>query len=124
MLSGGLVAECPGDRQARRGNDSEQSNTGPSDHTGGADQRVPLDEAVAICPERTVDLIALNAALERLAEVDLRKSQVVEMRFFGGLSVEETAEVLKVSLDTVLRDWRLAKLWLLRELGGETPDET
>jgi DNA-directed RNA polymerase specialized sigma24 family protein len=56
--------------------------------------------------------------------VDPRKSQVVEMRFFGGLSVEETAEVLKVSPDTVLRDWRLAQLWLLRELSGETPDET
>jgi len=58
-----------------------------------------------------------------LANVDARKSQVVEMRFFGGLSVEETAEVLKVSLDTVLRDWRLAKLWLLQELSGGNPDE-
>jgi RNA polymerase sigma-70 factor, ECF subfamily len=58
-----------------------------------------------------------------LAIVDLRKSQVVEMRYFGGLSVEETAAVLKVSLDTVLRDWRLAKLWLLQELSGGKPDE-
>ena len=68
--------------------------------------------------------MALDEVLKTLTKVDPRKSQVVEMRFFGGLSVEETAEVLKVSPDTVLRDWRLAKLWLLRELSGETPDET
>jgi RNA polymerase sigma factor (sigma-70 family) len=68
--------------------------------------------------------VALDEVLKTLTKVDPRKSQVVEMRFFGGLSVEETAEVLKVSPDTVLRDWRLAKLWLLRELSGETPDET
>ena len=73
---------------------------------------------------RSEDLVALDEALKTLTRVDPRKSQVVEMRFFGGLSVEETAEVLKVSPDTVLRDWRLAKLWLLRELSGETPDET
>jgi len=73
---------------------------------------------------RSEDLVALDEALKTLTKVDPRKSQVVEMRFFGGLSVEETAEVLKVSPDTVLRDWRLAKLWLLRELSGETPDET
>jgi len=60
--------------------------------------------------------VSLDDALKALAEVDPRKSRVVELRFFGGLSVEETAEVLKVSADTVLRDWRLAKLWLLREL--------
>ena len=59
-----------------------------------------------------------------LAETDLRKGQVVELRFFGGLSVEETAEVLKVSADTVGRDWRLAKAWLLRELSSENTDET
>jgi RNA polymerase sigma factor (sigma-70 family) len=60
--------------------------------------------------------VSLDDALKALAGVDPRKSQVVELRFFGGLSVEETAEVLKVSTDTVLRDWRLAKLWLLREM--------
>jgi len=64
----------------------------------------------------------VDDALKRLATVDERKSRVVEMRFFGGLSVEETAEVLKVSPDTVMRDWRLAKAWLLRELSGEKPD--
>jgi RNA polymerase sigma factor (sigma-70 family) len=62
----------------------------------------------------------VDDALKRLATVDERKSRVVEMRFFGGLSVEETAEVLKVSPETVMRDWRLAKAWLLREMGGET----
>jgi RNA polymerase sigma-70 factor, ECF subfamily len=61
----------------------------------------------------------LDRALEVLANVDLRKSRIVELRFFGGLSVEETAEVLHVSPDTVKRDWRLSKLWLLRELEGE-----
>ena len=64
---------------------------------------------------------ALDRALEALAAVDARKGRMIELRFFGGLSVEETAEVLHVSPDTVKRDWRLAKLWLLRELEGETP---
>jgi len=63
----------------------------------------------------------VDEALNRLAQVDDRKSRVVEMRFFGGLSVEESAEVLQVSPETVMRDWRLAKAWLLRELSGETP---
>jgi len=67
------------------------------------------------------DLVAINDALEALARVDERKSRVIELRFFGGLSVEETASVLKVSPDTVKRDWRLAKTWLLRELRGEHP---
>jgi len=86
-------------------------------------QRVTLDEALVVSNGNGEDLLALDEALEKSAKVDMRKSHVVEMRFFGGLSVEETAEVLKVSLDTVLRDWRLAKLWLLRELTGEKPDE-
>ena len=86
---------------------------------GDEPQRVTLDEALAVSRTHGEDLVALDEALQKLTEVDPRKSQVVEMRFFGGLSVEETAEVLKVSPDTVLRDWRLAKLWLLRELSGE-----
>ena len=68
------------------------------------------------------DVVALDRALEALEKSDPRKSRTVELRFFGGLSVEEAAEVLKVSTDTVKRDWRLAKLWLLRELEGETHD--
>ena len=68
------------------------------------------------------DLLAVHEALTALAAVDPRKSQVVELRFFGGLSVKQTAGVLKVSEETVQRDWRLAKLWLLHELGGEKQD--
>jgi len=86
---------------------------------GGQPQQVTLDEALLVTRAPGEDLIALDEALQKLSEVDPRKSQVVEMRFFGGLSVKETAEVLKVSPDTVLRDWRLAKLWLLKELNGE-----
>ena len=68
-------------------------------------------------------LVALDEALVALAEVDPRKGQVVEMRFFGGLSIEEVAEVLMISKETVMRDWRLAKVWLLRELGREMNGE-
>jgi RNA polymerase sigma factor (TIGR02999 family) len=85
---------------------------------GGALQQVTLDDAVAIAQQPALDLVALDRALQALAAVDERKERVIELRFFGGLSVEETAEVLKVSTDTVKRDWRLAKLWLLRELEG------
>jgi DNA-directed RNA polymerase specialized sigma24 family protein len=69
-------------------------------------------------------LVAVDDALDQLAKVDDRKSQVVVTRFFGGLNVEETAEVLKVSLDTVARDWRSAKAWLMRELSERKSDET
>ena len=86
---------------------------------GGGAQRVTLDEALLVSPEPDVQLLALDRALEVLAAADLRKARVIELRFFGGLSVEETAEVLHVSTDTVKRDWRLAKLWLLRELEGD-----
>ena len=88
---------------------------------GGGAQAVTLDEALVV-NEPGRDLIALDEALDALAKLDERKSRVVEMRFFGGLSVEETAAVLGVSGDTVMRDWRLAKAWLLRELrGGSKP---
>ncbi len=82
-----------------------------------------MDDALAISPEPSTDLVAVDDALNQLAKVDDRKSQVVVMRFFGGLSVEETAEVLKVSPETVTRDWRLAKAWLMRELSGKKSDE-
>jgi RNA polymerase sigma factor (TIGR02999 family) len=78
--------------------------------------RVPLDEAVIPAQEVGADLVALDDALEALAAVDPRKVQVVEMRFFGGLTVQETAEALEISVETVMRDWRLAKVWLLREM--------
>ena len=83
---------------------------------GGGALRVSLAEAASLTEQRGADLVALDEALTALAEVDRRKAQVVEMRFFGGLSVKEVAEVLKVSEETVTRDWRLAKVWLLREL--------
>jgi len=77
---------------------------------------VTFDEGLALANEDGPDLVAINDALDALARVDERKSRVIELRFFGGLSVEETAVVLKVSPDTVTRDWRLAKTMLLREL--------
>ena len=83
---------------------------------GGEFRKVVLDEGLVMSRMKGADLVALDDALNALTEADARKGQVVELRFFGGLSVEETAEVLKVSQDTVLRDWRLAKAWLLREL--------
>lgn len=86
---------------------------------GGAALHVTLDEALIVSPEQDADIVALDEALGQLAALDERKSQVVELRFFGGLSAEETAEVLKVSRETVLRDWKFAKVWLLRELSGE-----
>ena len=82
---------------------------------------LPLDERLALPPQASSDLVAIDAALESLQKLDPRKGQVVEMRFFGGLTFEEAAEVLKVHPNTVKRDWRLAKLWLVRELSGEAP---
>jgi RNA polymerase sigma factor (TIGR02999 family) len=86
---------------------------------GGDVQRVSLEESVVVYGERGADLVALDDALIALAAIDARRSRVVEMRFFGGLSVAETAEVLKVSPETVMHDWKLAKAWLLREMSGE-----
>jgi RNA polymerase sigma-70 factor (ECF subfamily) len=83
---------------------------------GDGEYKVALDENIAAPDAPGVDLVDLDRALDALAALDERKSRVIEMRFFGGMSVEETAEVLHVSTDTVKRDWRLAKLWLLREL--------
>ena len=85
---------------------------------GGEAQTVSLDEGLIISEEPRADLLALDDALNHLEALDLRKSDVVELRFFGGLTVDETAEVLKVSPDTVLRDWRLAKDWLVRDLSS------
>ena len=86
---------------------------------GGGAEHVSLDEALVVSNEPSHDLVALDDALNALAAFDARKSQVVEMRFFAGLTVDETAEVLHVSPDTVMRDWRLAKVWLLRELSRQ-----
>jgi len=85
---------------------------------GGDARRVPLDEAMIVSEERAADVVALDDALKSLAEIDPRKSQIVELRFFGGLSIEEAAEVLKVSPGTVMRDWTLAKAWLRRAVSA------
>ena len=91
---------------------------------GGEAHHVPLEKAAVFSAEQAPDLVALDEALASLAAIDPRKSRVVELRFFGGLSVAETAEVLKVSPRTVLSDWSLAKAWLLRELSNTvTGDE-
>jgi RNA polymerase sigma factor (TIGR02999 family) len=87
---------------------------------GGAVDQVPLDEPQLVTPEIPVDVIAVDSALEAFAKIDPRRSQIVELRFFGGLTVEETADVLGVSEETVKRDWRVAKLWLSQELQGRT----
>lgn len=87
---------------------------------GGGAQKVSLDEAAVLSPKRAADIIALDDALKRLAENDPRKCQIVELRYFGGLSVEEAAELLKISPITVKRDWLVAKAWLHREISNES----
>ena len=90
---------------------------------GGGALKVSLDEAALVTEKQSEELLALDEALERLAVQDPRKSQIVELRYFGGLTVEETAEFLKLSHRTVKREWRMAKAWLYRALSGEEPDE-
>jgi RNA polymerase sigma-70 factor, ECF subfamily len=102
---------------------TDQARARQSHKRGHGAKAISLDEALVIAPQPSVDLVAVDDALNQLAKVDERKSHVVTMRFFGGLSVEDTAEVLKVSADTVARDWRLAKAWLRRELSGNKSDE-
>ena len=87
-----------------------------SQKRGGGVPKVTLDEELMAPQEKGQDLVALDDALKALAHIDPRKCKVIELRFFGGLSVDETAEVLKISPDTILRDWRLAKAWLAREM--------
>ena len=90
---------------------------------GGDAVKVTFDEALVVSNEPSQDFVALDDALEALAKFDERKSRVIELRFFGGLSVEETAAVLKVSPATVMGDWRLAKAWLRREMRGDHPHD-
>ena len=89
---------------------------------GGGAIRVTLDEAAAVTQTRADELLALDEALEKLATFDQRKAEVVEMRYFGGLTMEEIAEVLKVHVNTVARDWTAARAWLLAALSGENVD--
>jgi RNA polymerase sigma factor (TIGR02999 family) len=87
---------------------------------GGAAIRVTMDDAMDVAQDSSADLVRLSDALSALATFDPRMSQVVELRFFGGLTVQETAEVVNVSPETVMRDWKTAKAWLLRELSHAT----
>ena len=89
---------------------------------GGGAREVSLEEAVAVSADRSDDLVALDDAMQLLAKYDARKCQIVELRFFGGLSVEETAEVLNLSPITIIREWNKAKAWLYQELREETSD--
>jgi RNA polymerase sigma factor (TIGR02999 family) len=89
---------------------------------GGGARVVPLEEAWVVSHEPDTDVVAVDEALEALAKIDPRKAKVVELRFFGGLSVGETAAALEISGESVMRDWRLARAWLARELGKEKPD--
>lgn len=87
---------------------------------GGGIEHISLDQVVELGPELHADFIMLDDAMHKLAEFDLRKARVVEMRFFGGLSVEETADVLNISSITVMRDWTTARAWLYREMSGQS----
>ena len=89
---------------------------------GGGETAIELEEGLAAAASPEAKLLELDEALKRLEALDPRKSQVVEMRYFGGLSVEETAEALKVSTETVRRDWKMAQAWLHRELSGKKPN--
>jgi RNA polymerase sigma factor (TIGR02999 family) len=91
-----------------------------SSKRGGQAVRAELDEIPDLSSGRDREIVAIDDALEALAELDPRKARVIELRFFGGLSVEETAEVLKISPQSVLRDWKLAKAWLMRELSHKS----
>jgi RNA polymerase sigma factor (TIGR02999 family) len=91
---------------------------------GGGALRVTLDEAALVTETRSEELLALDEALERLAAQDARKSQIVELRYFGGLTVNETAEFMQLAQRTVEREWNMAKAWLYRALSGEEPDES
>ena len=86
---------------------------------GGGETRIAFDEAAVVSEERASELLALDAALRKLTELDPRKAEVVELRFFGGLTIEEAAVVLKVTPKTVTRDWNIARAWLHREISGE-----
>jgi RNA polymerase sigma factor (TIGR02999 family) len=86
---------------------------------GGDAVRVPLDEVLLAAETRGIEVLALDEALNSLARIDSRNGRVVELRYFGGLSIEETAEVLHISADTAKRDWRMAKAWLIADLTGQ-----
>lgn len=100
----------------------DHARTRGAEKRGGLQHKLSLDEAHVMIEDRAASVVALDEALQRLAAIDPRKCQIVEMRFFGGMSVEETAGALGVSDKTVMRDWRIAKIWLHRELSAEAED--
>ena len=90
---------------------------------GGKQQHIALEDAGELVHERAAEMVALDEALQSLAKFDARKSRIIELRYFGGLTVEETAEVLGISPATVVRDWTAAKVWLLHEMNGQEADD-
>ncbi len=102
----------------------DHAKTKHRDKRGGAAHKLSLDEAANYTHERAAELVALDDALQSLAELDTRKSRIVELRYFGGLTVEETAQVLSISPQTVMRDWNLAKAWLYQQLSQVDRDES
>ncbi len=113
ILRGILVDAARARRSQKRGGDLRRTGTS---------SLIDLDGAAPVSPGRAEEILAVHEALDRLAALGPRQAQIVEMRFFGGLTVEETAEALEISPQSVMRDWRLAKAWLLRELRGHIED--
>jgi len=97
----------------------DYARTRTSEKRGAGTPALSLDEGLIVSDERSAEVVAVHEALEQLSQIDPRKEQIVELRFFAGLSVDETAEVLGVSPGTVMRDWTLAKAWLRREMSPE-----
>src|SRR5688572_2019409 len=100
----------------------DQARARRAQKRGGGVVKIPFDDGIVVTNEPQQGFIALDEALETLAKLDERKSRVIELRYFGGLTLEETASVLKVSTDTVMRDWRLARVWLRREMRSNDRD--
>jgi len=101
----------------------DHAKTKHREKRGGDAVKLSLDDVINLSQERAADLLALDDALDALGAMDERKSRVVELRYFGGFSVEETAQILEVSPDTVMRDWKLAKAWLYQQIKRETRDD-
>ena len=101
----------------------DHAKTKHREKRGGEAIKLSLDDVINLSRERAADLITLNDALDELARIDERKSRVVELRYFGGFSVEETAQILEVSPETVMRDWKMAKAWLYQQIRRETSDD-
>jgi RNA polymerase sigma-70 factor, ECF subfamily len=101
----------------------DHAKTKHREKRGGDAIKFSLDDVINLSQERATDLLALDDALDGLARIDGRKSRVVELRYFGGFSVEETAQILDVSPETVMRDWKMAKAWLYQQIRRETSDD-